>query len=895
MRCYKAEVVVVWRKIFWRLKMVEEEVWKFPKVGSKKQRVWYTPESVSHPAKMNTLLTRKLITTFTNPGDVVLDPMAGVGTTLVESMLLGRNVVAVDIEEKFCKLMEGNLENVKEINDKSKFKLRLGRAAVIKGDSRYLAQLLQDKMDAVVTSPPYSGAVNKHAGGDKVRERFEGFMGESQLEARKYSEDEANIGNLADHGKVDAVVTSPPYSEALSKRRKGYTKLKNLANTREYPQDSKDENIGNLRHGQVDTVITSPPFGEANRGSGIAKKGYEGKHGVDPKLHECHDRPLSDDPEQISNLQYGKSVDVVLTSPPYADGKKGEVSPERKAKDFEEHYVPEMGGKSFHTQQRLRGVKSLVSGYSDDPKNIGNLKLGEVDAVLTSPPYADGSKGRTRELFWDRLAKDPTSNRFGRKSHPHVGEGYSEEKENIGNLPHEGNVSAIITSPPYSEGLGHGRGRSKKLQEEKRLHLHGAGSYSEESEENIGEIRTHGAVDAVITSPPYEGSLEGTSRHTKGGIPSRDPKLGQTGTYADIVITSPPYEGSVNAPNDPNRRAERMRRAGLDPRTIVGGKARCGEIDWKYSENSQNIGNLKSDDRDCKTLKVYTICQKLTDVLNAVNHAIEELNAVPSATLDIHLTTLGSHLVKNIVEILVCIMQVKSLGIETGTKVATFLNSVDLIIQDGKVAKVNGGVLDGMQLEHYLMNKLGKSASFADMSQNTQQMAIKQLEPTILFPSKREGQTIFQIWFDYVLNAIQELRTKLMQEVSPTTEHFSNKSQESKKQSESYLQAMLQVYMEMFKVLKPGGLAIVVLKNFIRNWKVVDLIGDTVKLCEHVGFKLVRRIRFVLPQQSFWRVSYRPKYERKFKRAFPEEEFASVYKYETVLVFEKALIGSRKL
>jgi hypothetical protein len=29
----------------WKL---EEEVWEFPKVGSKKQRVWYTPESVNY-------------------------------------------------------------------------------------------------------------------------------------------------------------------------------------------------------------------------------------------------------------------------------------------------------------------------------------------------------------------------------------------------------------------------------------------------------------------------------------------------------------------------------------------------------------------------------------------------------------------------------------------------------------------------------------------------------------------------------------------------------------------------------------------------------------------------------------------------------------------------------
>jgi len=760
--------------------VIKEEIWQFPKIGSKKQRIWYTPESVSHPAKMNTLLTRKLITTFTKKGDLILDPMAGVGTTLVEGMILGRNVVGVDIEDKFVRLIEGNLKNVEEINVKGWFKLRLGKAQVLCGDSRNLAQLLQDKMDAVVTSPPYSGAISKHAGGDKVRERFEGFMGESQLEARKYSEDEGNIGNLAEHGRVDVVVTSPPFGMAnrgSGIAKKGYAGRHGvdpkLHERHDRPLSDDPNNISNLPLGKVDTVLTSPPFARTKGGlTGGRNIIAKIRRGEKPKRDfggiQAMPRPCSDDPKNIENLSYEK-VDTVITSPPYGDGKKGEVSPERKAKDFEEHYVPEMGGKSFHTQQRLRGVKSLVSGYSDDPQNIGNLKLGEVDAVLTSPPYADGTKGKSRAALWERLAKDPTSKRFGRKKHPHIGEGYSPSKENIGNLklgevdavltsppyadskkgvangedwadrmeqhgstvesrrerhtpgrlraakamsegysenpnnignlPHEKDVSAIITSPPYSEGLGHGRGRSKKLQKEKGLHLHGAGSYSEESEENIGEIRTHGTVDTVITSPPYEGSLEGSTRHTRGGIASRDPKLAQTGTIATI-ITSPPYEGSVGASNDPNRRAERMRRAGLDPRTIVGGKARCGEIDWQYSENPENVGNLKG---------------------------------------------------------------------------------------------------------------------------------------------------------------------------------------------ETYLEAMLKVYREMFKVLKPGGLAIIVLKNFIRNWKVIDLIGDTERLCKHVGFKLVKRIRFVLPQQSFWRTNYRIQYSKRFKKPFPEETFASVYRFETVLVFEKGL------
>lgn len=324
-------------------------------------------------------------------------------------MLLGRNVVGVDLEEKFCKLMEGNLENVKRLNEKSKFKLRLGRGAVVKGDSRQLAQLLQEHADIIVTSPPYGLALN----------------------------------------------------------------------------DSKC-----VGHGDSD-------------GS------------------------------------------------------------------------------------RLIREKGLPSTYSRDKKNIGNL-------------------------------------------------------------PHEKDV------------------------------------------------------DAIITSPPYESSLEGSTRHTRGGIASRDPNLAQTGTIATI-ITSPPYEGSVDAPNDPNRRAERMQRAGLDH-----GRGRSKKL------------------------------------------------------------------------------------------------------QQEKRLHLHG------------------AGSYSETSEN-----------------------------------IGEIRTH-----------------------ETYLEAMLKVYGEMYTVLKPGGLAIIVLKNFVRQHRVVDLISDSIKLLEFVGFKLERKIKFKLPTKSFWRVLYERKWQEKFHKPLPPE-FDSVYEYETILVFRK--------
>ena len=67
---------------------------------------------------------------------------------------------------------------------------------------------------------------------------------------------------------------------------------------------SKGSTGGKKTSGLFGSVIFSLPFGEANRGSGIAKNGYEGKHGKDVGLKDRCDRPLSQDKSNISNILY---------------------------------------------------------------------------------------------------------------------------------------------------------------------------------------------------------------------------------------------------------------------------------------------------------------------------------------------------------------------------------------------------------------------------------------------------------------------------------------------------------------------------------------------------------------------------------------------------------------
>lgn len=58
----------------------------------------YVPDTTAHPAKMLPAVAAHAIRHYTRPGELVFDPMAGAGTTLVEALDAARRVVGVEYE-----------------------------------------------------------------------------------------------------------------------------------------------------------------------------------------------------------------------------------------------------------------------------------------------------------------------------------------------------------------------------------------------------------------------------------------------------------------------------------------------------------------------------------------------------------------------------------------------------------------------------------------------------------------------------------------------------------------------------------------------------------------------------------------------------------------------------
>jgi len=76
---------------------------------------WSMPENTDHPTQKPEKLLAKIILASSNPGEVILDPFAGSGTTAVVAKKLGRKYVGIEIDETFCCLAEKRLALADEV------------------------------------------------------------------------------------------------------------------------------------------------------------------------------------------------------------------------------------------------------------------------------------------------------------------------------------------------------------------------------------------------------------------------------------------------------------------------------------------------------------------------------------------------------------------------------------------------------------------------------------------------------------------------------------------------------------------------------------------------------------------------------------------------------------
>jgi len=139
-----------------RLPSSMETVWRFTYEHDRPM-----PDAVSSDVRMVPALAERLVETFSEPGDAVLDPFAGFGTTLRVASQCDRRAYGVEYEPDHAAYIEETVDY---------------EGKLFHGDARRLDEYDVPDCGAVVTSPPFMGV-------DMERDPLQNYAGESDYES----------------------------------------------------------------------------------------------------------------------------------------------------------------------------------------------------------------------------------------------------------------------------------------------------------------------------------------------------------------------------------------------------------------------------------------------------------------------------------------------------------------------------------------------------------------------------------------------------------------------------------------------------------------------------------------------------------------------------------------
>lgn len=86
----------------------EKELWDIPNVKSNH------PEKTEHPCQFPIELVERCVLALTNEYSWVLDPFAGVGSTIIAAIKNERNAIGIEKEKTYCNIANKRIEDLKE-------------------------------------------------------------------------------------------------------------------------------------------------------------------------------------------------------------------------------------------------------------------------------------------------------------------------------------------------------------------------------------------------------------------------------------------------------------------------------------------------------------------------------------------------------------------------------------------------------------------------------------------------------------------------------------------------------------------------------------------------------------------------------------------------------------
>lgn len=154
---------------------------------------------LGHPAMFPTQLTDRLIKIYTKPGEIVLDPFLGSGTTLVSAYQLGRKSIGIELSENYVNLAKKRIKNYQlklTDLDQNSYTPKIFKDTIFNVNKL----LKKESVNLVITSPPYWNILNQARTADQKR-------------IRNYSDSKEDLGNIEN------------YNEFLERLKRGFFQI----------------------------------------------------------------------------------------------------------------------------------------------------------------------------------------------------------------------------------------------------------------------------------------------------------------------------------------------------------------------------------------------------------------------------------------------------------------------------------------------------------------------------------------------------------------------------------------------------------------------------------------------------------------------------------------------
>lgn len=149
------------------------------------------PHQLAHGAVFPVKLADRLIRMYSAPGDLVLDPFAGVGTTLVAAKRADRRAAGIELNPEFVDVAS------QWLNDEQSLLSSHEAPVLTCADVRSLTKHVDlASVQVTVTSPPYANFIRRSEKDRSTTHKTSRIVETNNSRAKSYSDDPRDLGNV---------------------------------------------------------------------------------------------------------------------------------------------------------------------------------------------------------------------------------------------------------------------------------------------------------------------------------------------------------------------------------------------------------------------------------------------------------------------------------------------------------------------------------------------------------------------------------------------------------------------------------------------------------------------------------------------------------------------------